>query len=196
MIRSIMDGVAISIVEESKILRGHASQYYVAAELCRRGIVAAVTMGGCPTTDILCTRLDGEGYAHLQVKTFRKGGSSCSVGLKAEKNHGDNFFWVLVGLPLNNNSSPDFYIIPSDEMQTHIKKCFELWAAQPGRDGGTHDMNNSIRSVRVGSENRDGWEIQQYKNGWERIAKKLNLKLQTEALVDEEENDEDSDASS
>jgi hypothetical protein len=129
----------------------------------RRNIIAAITMGNCPTTDILCTRPDGEGFVHIQVKTFRKGGRSCTVGLKAERNYGPQFFWVLVGLPAAGDDSPDFYIIPSNEMAMHVNNCFDLWVKTPGRGGQLHDKNNPIRSVRITAENRDGWKIQDYK---------------------------------
>ena len=38
--------------------KGHrrdASQFFVAGERCRRGLVAVVTLGNCPNSDILCS---------------------------------------------------------------------------------------------------------------------------------------------
>ena len=46
-----------------KTSRGNASQFFVAGELCRRGLTAVVTLGNCPNTDIrnlLCSRLLSE----------------------------------------------------------------------------------------------------------------------------------------
>ena len=65
-----------------KTHRGNTSQYYTAAELCRRGLVAVITMGNCPNTDILCSNKDGTKFLHIQVKTFRPRDKDCSVGLK------------------------------------------------------------------------------------------------------------------
>jgi hypothetical protein len=53
-----------------------------------------VTLGNCPNTDILCSNAAGTKFAHIQVKTFRPGDRTCTVGMKAEKNYGRNFFWV------------------------------------------------------------------------------------------------------
>ena len=40
---------------ENKNARGNSAQFFVAGELCRRNLVAVVTMGNTPNTDILCS---------------------------------------------------------------------------------------------------------------------------------------------
>ena len=75
--------------------RANASQFFIAGELCRRGYSAVVTLGNTPNTDILCSNLAGTRFVHIQIKTFVPGGRTCSVGVKAEKDFGENFFWVL-----------------------------------------------------------------------------------------------------
>jgi len=82
-----------------KTARANASQFFVAGELCRRGYLAVVTLGNTPNTDILCSNLAGTKAIHIQVKTFVPGGRTCSVGAKAEIYTGENFFWVLGGIP-------------------------------------------------------------------------------------------------
>ena len=82
-----------------KNYRANASQFFVAGELCRRGLVAVVTMGNSPNTDILCSNIEGTKFVHIQVKTFRPGDKTCSVGEKAEKDYGENFYWILAGIP-------------------------------------------------------------------------------------------------
>jgi len=87
---------------KDKTYRGNASQFFVAGELCRRGFSAVVTLGNTPNTDILCSNVEGTKFVHIQVKTFIPGRKTCSVGMKAEKNYGDTFFWVLGGIPEPN----------------------------------------------------------------------------------------------
>lgn len=68
----------------------------MAGELCRRGHTAVVTFGNTLNTDILCSNLAGMRFVvHIQVKTFVPGNRTCGVRLKAERDFGDNFFWVL-----------------------------------------------------------------------------------------------------
>ena len=84
---------------ENKNARGSSAQFFVAGELCRRNLVAVVTMGNTPNTDILCSNTEGTKFVHIQVKTFRPKDKTVAVGLKAEKPYGKNFIWVLAGIP-------------------------------------------------------------------------------------------------
>ena len=84
--------------DDDKSTRGNVSQFFVAGELCRRGHSAVVTLGNSPNTDILCSNLGGTKFVHIQVKTFIPGISrTCSVGLKATMDFGENFFGSLLG---------------------------------------------------------------------------------------------------
>jgi len=82
-------GVAASNAEDEghKSLRGSASQYFVAGELCRRGWVAAITLGNCPNTDILCSDLRGALFVHIQVKTFRVGNTTGTALARTRKQY-------------------------------------------------------------------------------------------------------------
>jgi hypothetical protein len=91
-------------MHRDKSARGNSSQFFVAGELCRRGYAAVVTLGNTPNTDVLCSNREGTKFVHIQVKTFVPGTKTCSVGLKAEKNFGPAFFWVLAGIPQPHES--------------------------------------------------------------------------------------------
>jgi len=155
--------------------RGNSSQFYVAAELCRRGFMAVVTMGNCPNTDVLCSNKDGTKFVHIQVKTFRPQDNDCTVGLKAEKAYGDNFFWVLCGIPEPNEDKPfQYYIIPSKEMAKNVKESSDIWKKTPGRKGKVRNPNNTFRSVAIPpKKDENGWDISPYLNNWALIEDKL-----------------------
>jgi hypothetical protein len=68
-----------------KNMRGNASHFFVAGELCRRGYAAVVTMGNTPNTDVLCSNHAGTKFVHIQVKTFCPGKTNCMVGKKQTK---------------------------------------------------------------------------------------------------------------
>lgn len=159
-----------------KTHRGNASQFYVAAELCRRGLVAVVTMGNCPNTDILCSNKEGTKFVHIQVKTFRPHNKTCAVGAKAEKIYGDNFFWILGGIPETTDKDQTFqyFIIPSKEMGQNVRESFELWKQTPGRKGQVRNQNNKFRALLLPSQqNRNAWDISPYLNNWKLIEDKL-----------------------
>jgi len=168
----------------AKILRGNASQFFVAGELCRRGAVAVVTLGNCPNTDILCSNPEGTRFAHIQVKTFVPGGRTCSVGMKAEKNYGPKFFWVLAGIPsppLHGGSSQaeeafEYFVIPCNEMAKNVSESHRLWLQAPGKKGQPHAADNTIRTVRLPpGKSRNGWDILQYRDDWKPILDVLEV---------------------
>ena len=159
---------------EQKITRGNASQFFVAGELCRRGYSAVVTLGNTPNTDILCSNLAGTKFVHIQVKTYIPGGHTCSVGKKAEKNFGDNFFWVLGGIPLSgSDKSFEYFIIPSKIMSENISRTHDLWHRTPGKKGQQHN-DTDIRMVVIPPHtSRFSWDISDFKNRWDLIEERL-----------------------
>lgn len=152
---------------KDKNSRGSASQFFVAGELCRRGLVAVVTMGNTPNTDILCSNTAGTKFVHIQVKTYVPGSRTVSVGRKAEKNYGENFIWVLGGIPKPESDNPfEYYIIPSSDLAKNVTEAHEKWLATPGKNGQAHNDSN-VRTVHLPPyESVSGWKIDQYKNNW------------------------------
>ena len=151
------------ISTSDKTHRGNASQFFIAGELCRRGLVAVVTLGNCPNTDILCSNKEGTKFVHVQVKTFRPGDRTCSVGKKAERSYGNNFFWILGGIPVKESKENfRYYIIPSSEMSKNIKDGHASWMKATGKKGQAHN-DSSIRIVAI-PPNRafKGWDISKY----------------------------------
>lgn len=161
-------------IYSDKSHRGNASQFFVAGELCRRGHVAVVTMGNCPNTDVLCSNKEGTKFVHVQVKTFRPTDKDCSVGTKAEKEYGENFFWVLGGIPTDEGSNQfSYYIIPASIMAKNIKESHEIWEKTPGKKGQQHNKSNFRCVLLPPKKNLNGWEISGYLNRWDLIAEKL-----------------------
>jgi hypothetical protein len=156
------------------IARGNASQFFVAGELCRRGHAAVVTMGNTPNTDVLCSNAEGTSFVHIQVKTYRPGNATCSVGMKATKNFGPNFFWVLSGLPKpGTDAAQEYFVIPAAEMAKHVSEGHHQWLNTPGKKGQAH-KDNTVRTVTLPPRKSfSGWDISPYRNRWDLIEAKL-----------------------
>lgn len=156
--------------------RGSASQFFVAGELCRRGLVAVVTMGNTPNTDILCSNAEGTKFVHIQVKTFVPGNKTVSVGRKAEKYYGENFIWVLAGIPTANSDKDfEYFVIPSSEVSKNVKKAHQKWLDTPGINGQAHNDSN-VRTIHLPPhQSFSGWRIEQYKNNWSIIEELLKV---------------------
>ncbi|GAB4422348.1 MAG: hypothetical protein Kow002_11660 [Anaerolineales bacterium] len=110
----------------------------------------------------------------IQVKTFVPGSRTCSVGKKAEKNFGENFFWVLCGLPKPNSTDDfEYYIIPASEMSKNTIEGHRAWLNTPGKNGQKHN-DNSVRTVHLPPyKSITGWDVSEYKNRWDLIERKL-----------------------
>lgn len=154
----------------NKNARGSSAQFFVAAELCRRDLVAVVTMGNTPNTDILCSNTEGTKFVHIQVKTYVPGNKTVTVGVKAEKDFGPNFIWVLAGIPKANSSADfEYYIIPSKEVAKHVAKAHAMWLKDVGRNGRVRQDSN-VRTIHIPpSSSYSGWRIDEYKNRWDII---------------------------
>jgi hypothetical protein len=158
-----------------KSSRGNASQFFIAGELCRRGYSAVVTLGNTPNVDILCSNQNGTRFAHIQVKTFVPGNRTCSVGMKAMKNVGPTFFWVLGGIPTPESNRPfEYYIIPSEVMAKNVSEAHERWLSTPGRKGRAH-QDSKVRIVDLPPhKSSSSWDISTYRDRWDLIEKVLN----------------------
>lgn len=159
---------------KEKSSRGNASQFFVAGELCRRGYSAVVTLGNTPNTDILCSNIEGTRFVHIQVKTFVPGNRTCSVGMKAEKDFGENFFWVLGGIPKPNTTAEFiYYIVPASVMAKNVAEAHQLWLKSVGLKGQEH-KDNTVRTVHLPPHKSfSGWDIGEYLDRWDLIEAKL-----------------------
>ena len=158
----------------NKITRGNASQFHVAAELCRRGYSAVITLGNCPHTDVFCSDIEGKRFVHIQVKTFRPGDRTCTVGAKADIDYGPRFFWVLVGLPIDESAPvEELYVIPSSAMAKNMSESYKIFMATPGKNGKKH-KENTMRNVHLPPrKSGNGWSVKRYLRKWELLEKKL-----------------------
>lgn len=158
--------------KSDKTHRGNASQFFVAGELCRRGLVAVVTLGNCPNTDILCSDKAGKKFVHIQVKTFVPGNKTCTVGLKAETVYGENFFWILGGIPTPKSERPfTYYIIPAADMAREVAAGHKSWLSKLGRKGQPRNATN-MRTVRL-PPSSSHWDLTPFTNRWDLIEDRL-----------------------
>lgn len=109
-------------------------------------------------------------YVHIQVKTFVPGTQTCSVGLKAERAFGPNFFWVLAGIPLvGSTESFRYFVVPSADMASNVAATHATWLETPGKGGKAH-RDNPVRAVSIPPHTRPyHWSVDGYEDRWELI---------------------------
>jgi hypothetical protein len=134
------------MTSQSKIpslLAGVAGEYYVAAELSRRGHIASISLRNTRGIDILATNQEGTRSITIQVKTNQIAKPVWILNEKAERFHADNHFYVFVCLS-DYEKRPEFHIVPSAVVAEHIRADHSSWLARPGRNGVEHS-DSAIR---------------------------------------------------
>jgi hypothetical protein len=100
---------------------GVAGEYFVAAELSRRGYLASLTIKNTAGIDILASNVFVTRTVGIQVKTAQNRSRAWTLGEKAENFHSPNFFYVFVGLE-SAGTMPVFYVVPSQVVAAFVKQ--------------------------------------------------------------------------
>ncbi len=100
-----------------------AWEYFVAAELSQRGIIATLTLKNTPSIDILATNLETGKFANIQVKTMSiENNQGWRLWEKDEKNSKiKNHFYILVNLQWESKI-PEYYVFHQKILATYIRK--------------------------------------------------------------------------
>lgn len=107
----------------SKGLSGIAGEYFVAAELSRRGFMASITLRNNDSIDIHASKIiDGINKIFaIQVKSNQTPRAKWLFNQKAESLKAQNLFYVFVHLK-SENERPDYYIINSMELSKTVSE--------------------------------------------------------------------------
>jgi hypothetical protein len=161
-------------MEGKKIARGAAGQFFVAGELSRRGYLVGVMVGNTPNIDLLCSNSSATRFVHIQVKTFRPGARTCTVGVRAQRDYGPSFFWILAGIPEAAQEAPfSYFVIPSADMAQNIGQEHADWLTGTGRKG-QQRQDNPVRIVRIPPYRSTGhWDVTPFREQWQLIEAQL-----------------------
>ncbi len=148
---------------------GIAGEYFVAAELSQRGIVATLTLKNTPCIDILATNLEKGKFANIQVKTMSiHNKAGWHLGPKDENSSNiANHFYVLVDLQ-GEGKTPEYIIIPKKELANFIKKDYACWLSKTKKDG-TPRKNTSMRIFDPNRRRHVKKFVEQYRNNWDTL---------------------------
>jgi len=139
-------------------LVGVSGEYFVAAELSRRGYVASITLRNTRGVDILATNSKASKHVSIQVKTNTSGKRCWILNEKAESDSSKSHFYVFVNLK-NCGQLPEYFILPSEVVADFVREDYRQWISQKGRNGKAH-MDNPVRQFRNPDDMyRDNWEL-------------------------------------
>jgi hypothetical protein len=127
----------------SKTLSGVSGEYFVAAELSRRGYIASITLRNSRGIDLLCAAEDGDRAVRIQVKTNQGSRPEWMLSGKADTHVDDDLFYVFVSLH-GLEGSPTYHVVESEIVANHCRSAHAEWLSQPKADG-TPRKNTSMR---------------------------------------------------
>jgi hypothetical protein len=131
---------------------GNSGEFFVLAELTRRGWTAAPTARNNRAYDILAKR--GDDFAGIRVKT--KAWPFTLFQWNAKPN-GEIFlemtaqhdFCVLVDIPEGGDAGPTYYVVPTSVVDAWLRDDFRTWVTTPGARGQQRAENNKRRILYV-----------------------------------------------
>lgn len=149
-------------------LIGNAGEYYVVAELLKRGIVAALAPRNAPSFDILATR--GKSTVRIRVKTKSQEYQIWQYSVKKDDSifrdlSKDEDFTVLVDLAMVTKDLK-FYIVPTYRIDVWLKKDFKEWVRTPGKNNRPHNPANKKRHL---SQEKYAQELDKCLDKWEKL---------------------------
>lgn len=139
------------------LLTGVAGEYFVAAELSRRGYIASISLRNTRGIDILTTNAAASRSVTIQCKTSQSR-NVWMLNDKCESFFSENHFYVFVALggPLER---PRYYIVPSAAVAKHVRDDHSNWLARPGRHGQAH-VDNPVRNFHDrANEYLERWDL-------------------------------------
>ena len=142
----------------SSIQTGIAGEYFVAAELSRRGYLCSITLKNTKGIDILVSNESSSELVGIQVKTNNSARKAWLLNKKAEDLNEKNLVYIFVNLK-SLDELPDFYIVPSKIVAKYVKEDHTNWLKTPGKKGQKR-KDNPMRMFRdEGDEYKGKWNI-------------------------------------
>lgn len=155
--------------QQQKYFLNIAGEFYVAAELNRRGIYASVTYGAAKNADVLAFDRQSRQTAVIEVKTTASPNKKWLTGgqsIDKDSVH-PQLFWVLVLLPGEGNteSSPRYFVFTSKELVEKVAETHRVYSQQyHSRPGVPFQDSKGVYSLTL-----DDAEAMQAEQQWEKI---------------------------
>ena len=142
----------------SSLLAGVAGEYFVAAELSRRGYIASISLRNTRGIDILATNASADRSVTIQCKTNQLSKTSWMLNDKCEHFASDNHFYVFVVLG-GASERPRYHVVPSAAVAAYVRDSHRAWLSTPGRRGQAHVDTPMRKFDDIENEYLERWDL-------------------------------------
>jgi hypothetical protein len=150
-------------------LVGVAGEYYVCAELARRGYIAVLAPKNNPLFDIVATNQEGTHSVSIQVKTRAADNKErWKFGMDMEKKYNNSELFVVL-VALNDDDTQDYYVYQHDVLSDRVVEEYRDYVADPKKNG-EPKKDPGFRWY----ESQSLIDYKDRKNDWSLIMDKLN----------------------
>lgn len=102
---------------------GMSGEYFVAAQLHRRGVSASVTFGNAKNADVIVFREGSDRVVVVEVKTTRQPMWTFNGRITANSEKP----WVFVHLPETNEEPPRYFVLTQTNLHAILAPLDEEW---------------------------------------------------------------------
>jgi hypothetical protein len=141
----------------STIQVGIAGEYFVAAELTRRGLVASLTLRNTRGIDILASSADATRSVGIQVKSKYGRTPEWILNKKAESDVAENLFYVFV--LFDDLAAPQYFVVPRADVAEFCRESHKAWLTAPGKAGQPHKDTDMRKFQDPKGAYRDRWDL-------------------------------------
>jgi hypothetical protein len=136
---------------------GVAAEFFVAAELAKRGFYVSPTLKNTKAVDILIVDEELQNFLLIQVKASQ-GKKEWKLTEKAENLISPKLFYIFY-LFDDGNGKSEFHIVPSKDVAEYIKSNHKKYLSEPKKNG-EERKDTSMRAFRD-EENKylDRWDL-------------------------------------
>lgn len=149
--------------QEQKYHLSLVGEFFVAAELQRRGVSAAVTYGNAKCADVVAFSVSGEKAVVIEVKSTSQ--SQWVVGGLAPV--ASSKPWVFVYLPIDQSEAASYYVVLQSELH-EILTPLDVEYRRRFRERRGVEYGD-----RRGVVNFTSAQAEPFKNAWEKITSQL-----------------------
>jgi len=124
-------------MKTSSLLAGVSGEYFVAAELSRRGHIASISLRNTRGVDILATNSAASRSITIQCKTNQLARKIWLLNEKSEVFTSDTHYYIFVAIG-KLSDPPNYHIVPSRDVAEYVRENHRNWLQTPGRLGQKH----------------------------------------------------------
>ena len=143
---------------------GNSGEYFVAAELERRGFTAALPMSNAKDFDVLAISRETARKVAIQVKTEQGASGEWILSKKCEQIKDKDVYFVFVSL--NGKAFPSYYIVESSLVADNVRDGYAKWIKE-GEHKETTMRKFTFKTAPY--DNIHGLKAEEFKDKWDKL---------------------------